>query len=43
MDAFQAVTTRRSTRKYSERLPDKALIEKVIDAGRYISVSARQL
>lgn len=35
MDAFTAIFTRRSTRKYSERLPEKELIEKVIEAGRY--------
>ena len=35
MDAIQAIVTRRSTRKYSDRMPEKTLIEKVIDAGRY--------
>ena len=35
MDALQAIVTRRSTRKYSDRMPEKTLIEKVIDAGRY--------
>ncbi|SEL38297.1 Nitroreductase [Butyrivibrio sp. ob235] len=35
MDALEAVLTRRSTRRYSEELPEKELIEKVIEAGRY--------
>ena len=35
MEAVEAVLTRRSTRRYSKEMPDKALIEKVIEAGRY--------
>lgn len=35
METLEAITTRRSTRKYSDRLPDKELIEKVIEAGRF--------
>jgi nitroreductase len=35
MDAFSAILTRRSTRKYSQRLPKKQLIDQVIEAGRY--------
>ena len=35
MDALTAIFTRRSTRKYSKSLPEKELIEKVIEAGRY--------
>ncbi len=35
MDALEAILTRRSTRRYSEAVPDKELIEKVIEAGRY--------
>ena len=35
MDALKAILTRRSTRSYSDRLPDRELIEKVIEAGRY--------
>ena len=35
MDAFEAIMTRRSTRRYSDAVPAKALIEKVIEAGRY--------
>ena len=35
MEALEAVFTRRSTRKFSEVMPDKALIDKVIEAGRY--------
>ena len=35
MEALEAVLTRRSTRKYSEEMPERALIEKVIEAGRY--------
>lgn len=35
MDAFEAILTRRSTRKLTTELPDRALIERVIEAGRY--------
>ncbi|MBQ6221698.1 MAG: nitroreductase family protein [Solobacterium sp.] len=35
MEAFDAIITRRSTRKYSEIMPDRELVEKVITAGRY--------
>lgn len=35
MDALEAILTRRSTRRYSEDAVDKALVEKVIEAGRY--------
>lgn len=35
MEAFETILTRRSTRRYSEEMPDRALIEKVIEAGRY--------
>lgn len=35
MDALQAILTRRSTRKYSDKMPERALIEKIIEAGRY--------
>ncbi len=35
MEALQAILTRRSTRKYSEQVPEKELIDKVIEAGRY--------
>lgn len=35
MEALEAILTRRSTRRYSEKMPDRALIEKVIEAGRY--------
>ena len=35
MEALEAITTRRSTRKYSNRMPDRELIETVIDAGRH--------
>ena len=35
MEAIEAIITRRSTRKYSERMPEKDIIEKVIHAGRY--------
>ncbi|MBQ6483139.1 MAG: nitroreductase [Anaerolineaceae bacterium] len=35
MDALQAILTRRSTRRFSDRMPETALIEKIIDAGRY--------
>jgi len=35
MDALEAIFTRRSTRKFSSKMPEKELIEKVIDAGRF--------
>ena len=35
MEALEAILTRRSTRRYSEEMPKRALIEKVIEAGRY--------
>ena len=35
MDALQAIATRRSTRRYSDRMPERTLIEQVIEAGRY--------
>ena len=35
MDALQVILTRRSTRRFSDRMPETALIEKIIDAGRY--------
>ena len=35
MDALQAIVTRRSTRKYAEIMPERALIEQVIQAGRH--------
>ena len=35
MEAIEAILTRRSTRKYSDKMPDRDLIEKVIEAGRY--------
>lgn len=35
MEALEAILTRRSMRKYKEEMPDRGLIEKVIEAGRY--------
>ncbi|MBE5863264.1 MAG: nitroreductase family protein [Lachnospiraceae bacterium] len=35
MDALEAILSRRSTRRYASVMPEKALIEKVIEAGRY--------
>ena len=35
MEAFEAILTRRSTRKYNPDMPATELIEKVIEAGRY--------
>ena len=35
MESIEAILTRRSTRKYSDKIPDRDLIEKVIEAGRY--------
>ena len=35
MEAIEAIITRRSTRKYADKIPEKELIEKVINAGRH--------
>ena len=35
MEAIEAVLTRRSTRRYSGEMPQKNLVEKVIEAGKY--------
>ena len=35
MEALEAILTRRSTRKYTDAVPEKELIEKVLEAGRY--------
>ena len=35
MEAILAIVSRRSTRKYTDRIPEKDLIEKVINAGRH--------
>ncbi|MCR5721030.1 MAG: nitroreductase family protein, partial [Lachnospiraceae bacterium] len=35
MEAIEAILTRRSTRKYTEKVPERELVEKVIEAGRY--------
>ena len=35
MEAIEAIISRRSTRKYTDVIPDRDLIEKVIKAGRY--------
>lgn len=35
MEALEAILTRRSTRRFKGEMPDKDLIEKVIEAGRY--------
>lgn len=35
MDAIEAILTRRSTRRYAPELPGRALIERVIEAGRH--------
>lgn len=35
MDAFDAILTRRSTRKFKPELPDRFMIEKILEAGRY--------
>ena len=35
MDALEAILTRRSTRKYQAVLPENALIDKIIEAGRF--------
>ena len=35
MEALEAILTRRSTRRYKKEIPDKELLNKVIEAGRY--------
>ena len=35
MEALQAILTRRSTRQYSEEMPPRELIERVVEAGRF--------
>ena len=35
MDAIEAILTRRSTRRFSDKIPERDLIEKVIEAGRF--------
>ena len=35
MDAIEAILTRRSTRKFSDEIPERDLIEKIIEAGRF--------
>ena len=35
MEAFEAILTRRSTRKMKPDMPEQALIEKIVDAGRH--------
>ena len=35
MEALELIKTRRSTRKYQERAVEKALLEQIIEAGRY--------
>ncbi len=35
MDALQAIMTRRSTRLYTDQVPEKALLEQIVEAGRY--------
>lgn len=35
MEALEAIMTRRSTRRYSEKTPEHSLIERVIEAGRH--------
>ena len=35
MEALEAILTRRSTRRFDGRMPERQLIEKVIEAGRY--------
>ena len=35
MDAIVAILTRRSTRRFDNKIPDQELIQKVVNAGRY--------
>lgn len=35
MDALEAILTRRSTRRYTDVMPERSLIEKVVEAGRF--------
>ena len=36
MEAIEAILTRRSTRRYAGEMPERALVEKVIEAGEPI-------
>ena len=38
MDALEAILTRRSTRRYAEMMPERSLIEKVVEAGRFAPI-----
>ncbi len=35
MNVYEAIITRRSTRKYTDRQPAKELVEKIVEAGRH--------
>ena len=35
MEAIESIITRRSTRRFSDRIPEKALIESILEAGRH--------
>ena len=35
MDAYELITTRRSTRTFSSRPLEKEILEKLVEAGRY--------
>ena len=35
MEALEAILTRRSTRKYTDEVPTRSIVERVIEAGRY--------
>ncbi|WP_405357523.1 nitroreductase family protein [Ruminococcus sp.] len=40
MDAIVAILTRRSTRRFDNKIPNKELIQKVVNAGRYVPSGA---
>jgi len=40
MDIFEAISSRKSVREYSDKIVDKELIKKIIDAGR-VAATAR--
>jgi len=43
MEALEAILTRRSTRRYSGEMPERALIEKVIEADMRLAVETTRL
>lgn len=42
MDFFEAVKVRKSVREYSDRPVDRAIIEKILDAGRFAATARNE-